>query len=153
MNFRPQILTLIIVVVFSFTLLPVADAKNVKDDKSEVIRTIEVLAEAGINRDIATIDRLYSEDYFHTNADGSVMTKQQVIAFYKTASGGTIESSKHDEYRVQIHDKMAVASTRVTIKGKSQQGEPFTRTYRVTYALYKLRGVWQVTASHASMIL
>ncbi len=150
---RPLILTLIFIAVFSLVSFDIAAAKKVKDDdRSEVIKTIEALAKAGMSRDLATIERLYSDDYFHTNADGSIMTKQDVLAFYKAAVGGTIESNKHDQYRVQVHGRMAVVSTRVVIKGRSQQGESFERTYRVTYVLNKLRGVWRVTASHASLI-
>jgi hypothetical protein len=45
----------------------------------EVLTVIDALAEAEIKRDIVTNDILYLDDYFHTNADGSVMTKAEVI--------------------------------------------------------------------------
>lgn len=99
-----------------------------------------------------TIDRLYSDDYFHTNADGSVMTKAQVIAHYKSPSGVTVESSRHDEDRIQVDGNMAVLSCRVTLNGQDHENA-FSRTYRVTYVLRRQHGLWQVVASHASFIM
>lgn len=97
----------------------------------KVLTVIDALAEAGIKRDIATIDRLHSNDYFHTNADGSVMTRAQVIAHYKSSSSVTVESSRHDEDRLQIGGNMAVLSCRVTANGRDDE-KAFTRTFRVT---------------------
>ena len=118
----------------------------------KVLTVIDALAEAGIKRDIVTIDRLYSDDYFHTNADGSVMTKAQVIAHYKSPSGVTVESSRHDEDRIQVDANMAVLSCRVTVNGRDDE-KAFGRTFRVTYVLRRQHGRWQVVASHASFIM
>lgn len=148
MNHRPQALLILVFILLS----SISSSGAGKEDEREVLKTIDALAEAGIKRDLATIERLYSDDYFHTNADGSIMTKQDVLGFYRSGSGGRIEANKHDEFRVQIHGAMAVVSTRVSIKGRSAQGEAFALTYRVTSVLNKRRGLWQVTASHASLM-
>jgi len=116
-----------------------------------VLTVIDALAEAGIKHDIVTIDCLYSDDYCHTNADGSVMTKAQVISHYKSPSGVTVESSRHDEDRIQVDGNMAVLSCRVTVSGREDE-QAFTRTYRVTYVLSRQHGRWQVVASHASIV-
>jgi ketosteroid isomerase-like protein len=148
MNHRPQAFFIILFILLS----SVSSSAARKDDEREVLKTIDALAEAGMKRDLATIERLYSDDYFHTNADGTIMTKRDVLSFYRNASGGTIESNKHDEDRIQVHGAMAVVSTRVAIKGRSAEGQAFALTYRVTYVLNKGRGSWQVTASHASLM-
>lgn len=148
MNHRPRAFLVLLFILLS----SMSSSAARKDNEREVLKTIDALAEAGMRRDLATIERLYSDDYFHTNADGSIMTKQDVLSFYRSASGGTIESNKHDEYRIQVHGAMAVVSVRVFIKGRTASGEAFARTYRVTYVLNKRRGLWQVTASHASLM-
>ena len=121
-------------------------------DEREISSVIDSLADAGMKRNVVVIDRLYSDDFFHTNADGSIMTKAQVIASYKSPAGVTVESSRHDEDRIQVHRNMAVMSCRVTLNTRVDERSS-TRTYRVTYVLRKAHGRWQVTASHASIIL
>lgn len=148
MNHRPQAFLILVFILLS----SLSSSAAKKDDEREVLKTIAALAEAGIRRDLKTIERLYSADYFHTNADGSIMSRQDVLSVYSNAPRGTIESNRQDEYRVQVHGAMAVVSARVSIKGRTAGGEAFARTYRVTYVLNKLRGLWQVTASHASLM-
>ena len=65
--------------------------------KEEVIAFLDTLTEGGRKRDVATLDRLYSDDYSHTNPDGSIMTKAQVLVSYKAPPTAVIESDQHDE--------------------------------------------------------
>jgi ketosteroid isomerase-like protein len=121
--------------------------------EKEVIAFFDVLTDAGLKRDVATLDRLYSDDYFHTNPDGSIMTKAQVLASYKAPLGAaTIDSDEHDEDRVIIRGNVAVLNTRVTIKGRFNS-EPYTRMYRITYVFEKKKGAWRAVMSHATLIL
>lgn len=120
--------------------------------EKEVLSIIDNLIEAGLKRDVNVIDRLYSDDFFHTNPNGSIMTKEQVIALYKSAPTATIESSRHDEDKVRIYGKMAIVNNRATIKGMADN-QPFERLYRVTYFLRKKGKTWQIVASHSSLIL
>lgn len=121
------------------------------DARREVLAVIEQLAAAGVRRDAAAVGRLYSADYFHTNADGSVMTKAEVLEGYKSPSPLTVEVNSHDEDRVQVGQGAAVVNSRVTYKGRAG-AQPFSRVYRVTYVLRKVKGGWVVAASHASLI-
>ena len=59
--------------------------------------------DAGVRRDVSTLARLYADEYFHTNADGSLMTKAQVLDSYKAPPTATIESHRHDEDKVGVH--------------------------------------------------
>jgi ketosteroid isomerase-like protein len=124
-----------------------------KDHTAEqkVLAVIHKLADAGIRRDVKTIARLYSDDYFHTNADGSIMTKAQVLASYRARPDVTAESNEHGQEKVQLDGDIAVVSSRVTYKGLFKD-QPFSRLYRVTYVLKQRRGRWQVIASHASLM-
>ena len=121
--------------------------------EQEVITFLDALTEAGLKRDVAVLERLYSEGYFHTNPDGSIMTKPQVLASYKAPPGvATIDSDKHDEDRVWIKGNLAVLNTRMTIKGRFN-GEPYTRMYRITYVFEKGKSDWRAITSHATLIL
>ena len=120
--------------------------------EKEVIAFLDALTEAGLKRDAATLDRLYADNYFHTNPDGSIMTKQQVLASYKAPTTAVIESSQHDEDKVWTGGNVAFVNTRVTIKGKFNDSA-FERQYRITYLFEKMKGRWRAVTSHATLIL
>lgn len=120
--------------------------------EKEVIAFLDALTAAGLKRDVPTLTRLYADDYFHTNPDGSLMTKAQVLESYREPPKGVIESSQHDEDRVWVHGSVAFVNTRVTIKGRFND-EPYVRQWRVTYLFEKLKGQWRAVTSHATLIL
>jgi ketosteroid isomerase-like protein len=120
--------------------------------ETEVIAFLDTLTEAGLKRDVAALDRLYSDDYFHTNSDGSIMTKSQVLASYTSPPSTVIESDRHDEDKVWIRGNVAYVNTRVTIKGR-MSNQPYARQWRVTYLFEKTKGRWRAVTSHASLVL
>lgn len=120
--------------------------------EAEVLACLDALTEAGIKRDVAAFERLYSDDFFHTNADGSMMTKSQVLASYKAPPSAVIESDRHDDERVWVRGDVGYVNTRVTIRGR-MNGQPYERQWRVSYLFEKTKGGWRAVTSHASMIL
>ena len=119
--------------------------------EAEVIAFLNRLTEAGFKRDVAEVDRVYADDYIHTNSDGSIMTKSQVLASYKSPPSTVVESDRHDEDRVWVRGDVAYVNTRVTIKGRTNN-QPYERQWRVTYLFAKTKGVWRAVTSHASLI-
>src|SRR6185369_659071 len=107
------------------------DSIRVKAEE-EVIAFLDSLTDAGLKRDVSTLDRLYSDDYFHTNPDGSLMSKSQVLASYKAEPSAVIDSDQHDEDKVWVHGNIAFVNTRVTIRGR-YNNTPYERQYRITY--------------------
>lgn len=120
-------------------------------DERAVRAVIGALSDAGMRRDVAAIDRIYADGYFHTNADGSVMTKEQVLASYRAPARDRFGSNEHTEERVRLYGDAAVVSGTVTLKGRTDD-QPFVRTWRVTYVLVRRGGRWQIVASHASIL-
>ncbi|HEX8368758.1 MAG TPA: nuclear transport factor 2 family protein [Pyrinomonadaceae bacterium] len=146
------IFTLIIVLLFALTASGQTSGGKIADKiRREVIETIERLADAGIKRDARTIDVLYAEDYLHTDADGSLMTKADVLKSYRAPTNVKIESSTHEDDRIQFDGDTAVVNTKVLYKGRAGN-ESFSRLYRVTYVLKKKKH-WLIIASHASLIM
>lgn len=120
--------------------------------EKEVIAFLNALTEAGLKRDVSVLDRLYSDDYFHTNPDGSIMTKQQVLASHKAPSTAVIEFDQHDEDKVWVRKEVAFVNTRVTIRGRFNN-QPYERQYRLTYLFEKMKTGWRAVTSHATSIL
>lgn len=148
---RTFVVPLLVVLASCAAHAQTARGTSVEAARRDVLAVIDRLAEAGIRRDVKAIERLYAEGYFHTNADGSVMTKAQVLESYRAPSDVRVETNRHDEDRVQVFGETAVVNSRVVYKGLAG-GEPFSRLYRVTYVLRKRGGAWQLVASHASLL-
>lgn len=151
---RRSALCLLVVITCSAVLVKADGYRNGAQTKMEreAIAFLDALTEAGLKRDVAALDRFYADDYFHTNADGSIMTKAQVLASYKAPTTAVIESDRHDEDKVLIRGSVALVNTRVTIKGRFDNN-PYERQWRVTYLFEKTKAGWRAINSHASLIL
>jgi len=121
-------------------------------DQKEVLAALDELNEAGLKRDVSALDQLYSDEYFHTNPDGSLMTKAQVLQSYKVPAKGKIDCSRHDQDKVWMRDAFAFVNTRLTISG-SLNDQAYAREWRITYVFAKLNGRWRALTSHATLIL
>ena len=150
---RRTSITLALVVAASLPVVSqrAGKTKAVGEDERAVRAVIAELADAGVRRDAAAIDRIYADGYFHTNADGSVMTKEQVLASYRAPAQAAFESNEHAEDRVELYGDAAVVGGTVTLKGRMND-QPFVRRWRVTYVLVRRAGRWQIVASHASVV-
>ena len=150
---RRTSITLALIVAASLPALSqrAGETKAAGEDERAVRAVIAELADAGMRRDVAAIDRIYAGGYFHTNADGSVMTKEQVLASYRAPAQAAFESNEHAEDRVELYGDAAVVGGTATLKGRMND-QPFVRKWRVTYVLVRRGGRWQIVASHASII-
>lgn len=66
-------------------------SEQINADRIQILKVISQVRDAGISRDVAMIEKLHANDYFHTNADGSVMTKAEMVASYKISNNYRIQ--------------------------------------------------------------
>ena len=135
---------------------PEPAAPGASAGEKEVLKALEDLADAGLHRDADRIAKLYTPAYFHTNADGSVMTLADVLAHYRAPTETSFDSSKRDEVRVALYGDTAVVSDRTTLHG-TRQGQELTTRFRVTTVLVRAPSrsgprAWLVASSHASFL-
>jgi ketosteroid isomerase-like protein len=122
-------------------------------DTEAVRAALEELDQAGLHRDVARLESLYPEGYFHTNADGSSMDRAAVLASYRApAPGHRPETKVRDEEIVRFFGQdTAVVSSRVVLKGQDE-GRLWERRFRVTWTFVRRQGRWRVVNSHASLL-
>jgi ketosteroid isomerase-like protein len=85
---------------------PVAAANDPKDEKA-VMATLEAMAKATINKDVATLDKIYSEDVTYSHSAGMTQTKAQVL---KGLEGQSInESMIFSETTIRFYGDVALA--------------------------------------------
>jgi len=119
--------------------------------QQEVLQALDRLADAGLRRDVVAMQSLYSDGYFHTNPDGSVMDRAAVFASYRAPTPFTFSQSRRSEERVELLKDCAVVNAIVTLDGV-RDGDRFTSRYRITYVLVRNRNRWQIANSHATLL-
>jgi len=77
---------------------------------------------------IATHTPGRSPGYFHTNPDGSIMGRAEVLASYRAQPTMTFSAADTSELVVVSRDPFAVVSERVGLHGKTREGDPFIST-------------------------
>jgi ketosteroid isomerase-like protein len=105
----------ILIVIFSvvavlgiarYAVTATAGDANLKD---EILKVEEERNQALQNSDVATLDRLYSDDVVYTNATGAYLTKSQHLADLK-ARTLNFKSFKHSDVEVHVHGTTGVVS-------------------------------------------
>lgn len=121
--------------------------KNAKNGGSEqaVRKTIDDLAAALKNNDTAKLDRIYADDYTFVGDTGTIMTKAERIAAFKSGDV-KYESVSIEVARIRIFGDTAVVVTHITTKlapgGKFNDGK-----FINTSTFVKIKGRWQLAAA------
>jgi hypothetical protein len=122
-----------------------------ENTEAAVVTTVDRLTDAGLKRDVESLRALYSAQYFHTNADGSVMTLADVLRSYTEPTEFRFDRSITSERHVVISHHAAVVSQVIALHGYKADAA-FTSRYRITYVLVRERNRWLVLNSHASLL-
>ena len=114
-------------------------------------QAIEKYGAALLRRDSSALEQIWTDDYFFVNAAGEMLTKGQRLANLK--SGATILESINEEedLKVRIHQNTAVATSRVTIKGR-YSGQPSSGQYRSIHIWIKGPTGWQLVANQLTAL-
>jgi ketosteroid isomerase-like protein len=98
------------------------------------------------------MEEILDPDYFHTNPDGSLMTRADTIESYRKPTQFSFSSEELDDVKTVIATSdSAIVNACVTLKGK-RVDDPFISRYRVTYVRRRTRNGWKVLNSHSSLL-
>src|SRR5207248_430936 len=126
------------------------ESKNSKTEK-EVRQMIGKYRTALLQRDIATLEKIWADDYVFVNASGDVLTKAQRLANAKSGAT-TLDSIREEEnITVRVYENSAVATSRVTIKGQ-YSGQPTSGQYRSTHVWVKGSAGWQLVTNQLTAL-
>jgi len=104
-----------------------------------------------LQRDIATLEKIWADDYVFVNASGDVLTKAQRLANAKSGAT-TLDSIREEEnITVRVYENSAVATSRVTIKGQ-YSGQPTSGQYRSTHVWVKGSEGWQLVSNQLTAL-
>lgn len=119
--------------------------------EQEVGQMIEKYRTAILQRDIATLDKIWADDYVFVNAAGDVVSKTERLANIKSGTT-TLDSIKHEENAtVRVYENSAVTTSRVTLKGQ-YSGQPISGEYRSILVWVKGSGGWQLVSNQLTAL-
>lgn len=111
----------------------------------------EEWVQADIKKDLAWYDRHWADELISTSGrNGKVTNKAEELADAKDPAN-TTESEVLEDLKVQDLGNVAVATGKITVKGKDKNG-PYNRVSRFTDVWVRRDGRWQVVATHGSLV-
>lgn len=136
---------------FAFAQSPSAQQPANSTSEQEVRQMIEKYRTAILQRDVATLEKIWADDYVFVNAAGDVVAKTERLANIKSGAT-TLDSIKNEEnVTVRVYQNSAVATSRVTLKGQ-YSGQPISGEYRSTLVWVKDSGGWQLVSNQLTAL-
>jgi len=143
---------LIAAATFGYAQTPVKPTPKVDAAGAEQTLTkIENDIMAGIlKKDFAAFGRHFADDAVFTGPDGTVQTKTQLLADFKSGDL-VIESSSISDMKVSVYGDAAVVTYATTDKGKYKK-QDISGRYRWTDTFVRRNGEWKIVAGQGTPI-
>jgi ketosteroid isomerase-like protein len=119
--------------------------------EQEVRQTIKKYRTALLQRDAATLEQIWADDYTFTNGAGETHSKAQRLANLKSGATALDSISEDEDIKVRVYGKVAVATSRVTIKGQ-YSGKQASGQYRSIHVWVKGAAGWQLVANQLTRV-
>ena len=136
-------------IAFALHMQPLHEKKH--DAKRQVEALEEQWRQAQLAGDVATMDRLLSDDYIGISMTGQVSTKMQQLDRMKSHK---LILTKLDlgEMQVKLVGSIAIVTSRAEVEG-STDGVPVQGTFRYTRVYQRLpSGAWKITSFEATRV-
>ena len=109
-------------------------------------------SQVSISKDMAHLERIWSDDFSYIMPDGTVFDKKAGFAFFEDSTD-TYTSAVTAPFKVRVYGKnFVVANGDYHGAGKDKDGKPFSRKFRFTNVWVRQNGKWQVVAGHSSQL-
>jgi len=123
--------------------------KGGHDFKQQVELLEEQWRVAQLSGDVATMDRLLSDDYIGISLNGQVNTKAQQLERTRTQRISLTRLDVTDR-KVKLVGSVAIVTSRAEVEGVSDSA-PIKGTYRYTRVYQRLpNGAWKITSFEAT---
>lgn len=105
--------------------------------------------QAQLSEDIATMDKLLSDDYLGIGANGELSTKTQQLDHMRNRMM-TITKLQLSDQKIKIFGQVAIVTSMANIEGQID-GAPLHGNYRYTRVYQRLpNGSWKITSFEAT---
>src|SRR5262249_3557 len=120
--------------------------------EKEVRDTLEKYRKALVEHDVATLTRIWADDYTFINGTGEILTKDQRLANQRSGATSLDSITLGGDVKVRVYgDDAAISTSRVTIKGK-YSGKEASGDYQSMTVWVKRPTGWQLVANQITPI-
>ncbi len=116
------------------------------DDKANVLAVERNTANAFTKHDIVALNAAFSDDAVIISATGAVINKQQLWQVVQNINSATVS-----DMQVRIEGCIAIVTGTELETGKDDNGV-YSNKLRFTDVLEKIKGVWKIIASQATLV-
>ena len=117
----------------------------------EVRQAIQKYRTALLQRNAATLEQIWADDYTFTNGAGETVSKAERLAHLKSGATSLGSISEDEDIKVRVYGKTAVATSHVTIKGQ-YSGKQANGQYRSIHVWVKGAAGWQLVANQLTPV-
>jgi ketosteroid isomerase-like protein len=119
--------------------------------EQEVRQTIKKYRTALLQKDAATLEQIWADDYTFTNGAGEIHSKAERLAHLKSGATSLDSISQEEDMKVRLYGNVAVATGRITIKGQ-YSGKQASGQYRSINVWVKGATGWQLVANQLTPV-
>jgi len=136
-------------IAFAGHMQPLQEKKH--DAKRQVEALEEQWRQAQLSGDVATMDKLLSDDYIGISITGQVNTKMQQLDRMRTHKF-VLNKLQLGEMQVKLIGSIAIVTSRAQVEG-TNEGVAVQGTFRYTRVYQRLpSGVWKITSFEATRV-
>lgn len=120
-------------------------------EEGRIIALESAWDQAEQNKDAAALANLLADNIVYVDYDGSISTKQQLLADVKSADI-TGEQINNEGVTVHLHGNNVAVSTGIYRDKGMEKGKAFSRRGRFTNVWLNQNGKWECIASQSTLI-
>jgi ketosteroid isomerase-like protein len=119
-------------------------------DVDQLISTDQRMQRAFVERDVATLDKIITDDYLLVASSGAERRKPAILA--EVASPDVVyEINESSDWAVRVHGDTAIVVALLHQKG-TDHGEPFDYSVRFSDTYVRENGAWRNVHAHATRV-
>jgi ketosteroid isomerase-like protein len=130
------------------TLALLAVTSGWANDAQDLIATDQRMQHAFVDRDVAALDQIFTDDYTIVLSSGSERTKAMILAEVASPENRW-EINETSGWQVKVHGDMAIVVATLHQKGVSH-GTPFDSNVKFSDTYIRDGGKWRNIHAHAS---
>lgn len=127
------------------------DVSDTADFQSTAPELMERYRQAMVNKDVGTLQRLWSDDFTFVNIRGDLLSKAQRLENVRTGATSFKSINVSEQRHRAVGPDVAVTTCRVRIDGH-YSGQEGSGDYRSTMVWGRRSGGWQIVALQMTAI-
>lgn len=119
--------------------------------QEDVLAAVTNYRQALVKKDIAALEKIWTDDYTFINGHGEVQTKADRIAEIKSGHSSVTSIKNEGEPKISIHGETALIFTRITLVGK-YSGREVSGEFRSLHVWINDHGHWRLVTNQLTPI-